>query len=307
MTLNAWSQGNFSYWDLAGLLPLIPGAVARSVDDVADAAKYADNVGDLAKGICSFSADTVVVTEAGVKPISEVGLYDKVLAYDEVTGEIGYYPVLAVWAHEDPIVVELTLDGEVVETTPEHPFYTAAGEWVAADSLQVGDEIRQADWAVGTVEAITFTHQPQLMYNFTVATAHTYFVGDRAWLVHNSCGKLIGGASFTNYHSLLDAGRTVGTKFDNHHWIPQSFHKRLQNLYPGLTLQDLHFTEPLEDGFHSYLHGKGAKGTLQEAYNGQVRRWLDTNPSASQAEFLEEVNRLRDEYMALYASYIIGQ
>lgn len=69
----------------------------------------------------------------------------------------------------------------------------------------------------------------------------------------------------------------------------------------------LHFTEPLEDGFHSYLHGKGAKGTLQEAYNGQVRRWLDTNPSASQAEFLEEVNRLRDEYMALYASYIIGQ
>ena len=29
--------------------------------------------------------------------------------------------------------------------------------------------------------------QPQMMYNMTVATAHTYFVGDGQWLVHNAC------------------------------------------------------------------------------------------------------------------------
>ncbi|RMG96564.1 MAG: hypothetical protein D6706_10060, partial [Chloroflexi bacterium] len=27
------------------------------------------------------------------------------------------------------------------------------------------------------------------MYNFTVATAHTYFVGNGQWLVHNACER----------------------------------------------------------------------------------------------------------------------
>jgi hypothetical protein len=39
------------------------------------------------------------------------------------------------------------------------------------------------------VEAIEFVAQPQTMYNFTVATAHTYFVGEGQWLVHNICTK----------------------------------------------------------------------------------------------------------------------
>ena len=30
--------------------------------------------------------------------------------------------------------------------------------------------------------------QPQVMYNLTVAEAHTFFVGDGQWLVHNHCG-----------------------------------------------------------------------------------------------------------------------
>lgn len=84
------------------------------------------------------------------------------------------------------MIVTLTIDGETVETTPEHPFYTAKSEWVAAGNLQVGDELREADWEVGVVEEISFSFQPEVMYNFTVATAHTYFVGDGQWLVHNS-------------------------------------------------------------------------------------------------------------------------
>jgi len=43
---------------------------------------------------------------------------------------------------------------------------------------------------VGTIEAVSFTTQPQTMYNFTVATAHTYFVGEGQWLVHNACWEI---------------------------------------------------------------------------------------------------------------------
>lgn len=135
--------------------------------------------------VCSFSEETLISTKDGVQAISNLELGDQVLAYEEATGEIGYHPVVALWAHQDPVIVSLTIDGEVIETTPEHPFYTANGEWVTAADLHVDDEIRQANWDKGVVEAIVFTPVPQTMYNFTVATAHTYFVGEGQWLVHN--------------------------------------------------------------------------------------------------------------------------
>ena len=58
-------------------------------------------------------------------------------------------------------------------------------EWVAAGELQPGDEIRTSTWETGMVESVTFVSAPQTMYNFTVDTAHTYFVGEGQWLVHN--------------------------------------------------------------------------------------------------------------------------
>ena len=137
--------------------------------------------------LCSFSEDTLVMTEEGLMPISEVDVGELVLAFNEATGEIGYYPVTATWAHLDPIIVELTIDGEVVWTTPEHPFYTADGDWEAVFELQVGEEIQQADGTTGVVEGVVYHARPQMMYNMTVATAHTYFVGDGHWLVHNAC------------------------------------------------------------------------------------------------------------------------
>ena len=113
-----------------------------------------------------------------------------VLAFNEEIGEVGYYPVTATWAHLDPVVVELTIDSEVVWTTPEHPFYTVDGGWETVLELQVGEEIRQADGSTGVVEGVVYHAQPQMMYNMTVATAHTYFVGDGHWLVHNACREL---------------------------------------------------------------------------------------------------------------------
>ena len=129
----------------------------------------------------------MVTTTTGYQAIETISIGDYVLAYHEVEGSLDYYPVLAVWAHEDPVIIELVIDGEVIFTTPEHPFYTEQGDWLPAAALQVSDEIRRADWGTGSVEAIEFIADPQTMYNFTVAAAHTYFVGEGQWLVHNAC------------------------------------------------------------------------------------------------------------------------
>jgi len=42
----------------------------------------------------------------------------------------------------------------------------------------------------GEVQSVEVIYQTQWMYNITVDTAHTYFVGDGQWLVHNACDDL---------------------------------------------------------------------------------------------------------------------
>lgn len=155
-----------------------------------------------------------------MKPISEVGLDELVWAYNEATGEMGWYPVVAVWAHEDPITVYLTIDGEVIETTPEHPFFSADEEWLPAASLQVGSEVRNADWATGTVEAIEFVTESQTMYNFTVENAHTYFVGGGQWLVHNEC-PIDSLLTYNQWRYQVRKGNIEG--YEIHHIIEKRF------------------------------------------------------------------------------------
>jgi hypothetical protein len=141
--------------------------------------------------LCSFSEDTLVSVEDGLQTISTLEVGDYVLAYDEASDSIGYYSIISVWVHKDPVVVHLTIDGELIETTPEHPFYTADGEWVTAGALHVGDKVWQDNGGYGVVEAVAFAEQPQWMYNLTVDQAHTFFVGEGQWLVHNNCGRWV--------------------------------------------------------------------------------------------------------------------
>jgi hypothetical protein len=47
--------------------------------------------------------------------------------------------------------------------------------------------VRRADGTFGAVEAVRLVVRPALMYNLTVAEAHTFFVGEEGWLVHNTC------------------------------------------------------------------------------------------------------------------------
>ena len=81
-------------------------------------------------------------------------------------------------------------------TTAEYPFYTAEGEWVNAGELEAGDEIRTAEWGTGVVASVYEVTQPEEMYNFTAGVAHTYFVGEQEWLVHNCNVGTFNGRSF---------------------------------------------------------------------------------------------------------------
>jgi hypothetical protein len=174
-------------------------------------------------GANSFSADTLVWTEDGKRPIAEIKVGDMVLAYDEATGETGYFTVTDVLVHYDPGTILLTIDGETIETTGEHPFFTWQRGWVNAGDLQPGDWIYNTDQSYGVVESVVVEAEPQVMYNLTVDVAHTFFVGDEGWLVHNQngpnttvCGinnpNTKRSANFGNevHYDQLNGGRGIG-------------------------------------------------------------------------------------------------
>ncbi len=79
----------------------------------------------------------------------------------------------------------------MIETTPNHPFYTADGEWVVAGDLETGDRILALDGSYGMVEALEVVERVQAMYDLTVAEAHTFAVGAGQWVVHNVCDDIV--------------------------------------------------------------------------------------------------------------------
>ena len=204
-------RGNYSDagWSVVAIVPVIGdlGKVGKYVDEAMVGARWvgdkADEGWQAAKRwtdclINSFSAKTLVMTPSGLKAISELVEGELVLAYNEATGEIGAYPITDVISHVDPEIVLLTIDGETLETTADHPFYElesapwlavgqTAGRWTDALDLQAGDRVWKADGASGVVQSVEVALVQQRMYNLTVAEAHTFFVGEQQWLVHNSC------------------------------------------------------------------------------------------------------------------------
>jgi hypothetical protein len=81
--------------------------------------------------------------------------------------------------------------------------------WVSAQSHCSTTGIVWLKWNV---------HKTQEIYNLTVATAHTFFVGDGQWLVHNACpgrggrhkNDLVPDPHATGPHSTFKKDQTTG-------------------------------------------------------------------------------------------------
>jgi hypothetical protein len=207
--INWCSVGREAAWGAAGALIPIPGAgkamrwVGRKAGGWANraigsrASAWASRA--VRGGACalnSFDADTPVTTPNGPKPISTVKVGDTVLAYHEALDETGTYTVTDIISHQDQVTVDLTIAGERVDTTPEHAFFTEEKGWVPAQDLEVGMHVLRLDGTSGVVQSVLLVQQPERMYNLSVAEAHTFFVGDGAWLVHNC-------ANFGGEHARL--------------------------------------------------------------------------------------------------------
>lgn len=215
-------------------------ASEKGLDGAASAGCTLSWMAQLAKAANSFDAKTPVWTKNGLVAIAALTIGTPVLAFDENSGQQGFYPVTKIFINEDPTITALVLKDaetqqyEYLTTTPEHPFYVMersdseprpkpeghpylSDRWVGAGHLKIGDKLRQADGTLGEVRYVNTIHQTRTMYNLEVQEAHTFFVGTQGWLAHNATP---GDPAVLRSNMLAAGVFDEGSGFTPHHMIP---------------------------------------------------------------------------------------
>ena len=135
-----------------------------------------------------FVAGTFVMAVAGMVAIEKIKSGDKVISTDPETMETSPKTVLETYIREVTTLVHLTVNGEEIVTTVDHPFYVKNQGFVKAGELIVGDELLDVNGNVLLVENfdVELTEKPVTVYNFQVEDFHTYHVSGFSVLVHNA-------------------------------------------------------------------------------------------------------------------------
>jgi len=140
--------------------------------------------------IANLFAGIGLPAQASLRPIESVEAGDLVWAMDPETGEEDWREVLETFVHPDAVLEFAIEDGtstEVLTVTGGHPFWERERGWTSAGELLPGDEVFTSRGGWARIGGGTWIAGEQLVYNFEVEGAHTYFVGETGAWVHNSC------------------------------------------------------------------------------------------------------------------------
>lgn len=200
--------------------------------------------------VCSFAGTTLVLMADGSKkPIDQVKVGALVLATDPETGEQVAKTVGHVFVHEDT-VIDLIVDGEVISTTEDHPFWSVTDQrFERADELAAGEEVLSANGRAVTVSGLHLgTVREAVAFNLTVQGIHTYHVGASEILVHNAC--VIPSAS--NYRTLFtDAHPNLPSNYQVHHALPQEYAGTMQDV--GVNIHAPSMLRGVDPAIHSKI------------------------------------------------------
>ena len=143
--------------------------------------------GGASSTMACFVAGTLINTMTGLGAIEHLRAGDKIIAADPDTFEVGEKNIFEVFERQIDKLVHLTISGDKIVTTDNHPFYVQGRGFIQAGSLFVGDKLINVKGKDLIVEALEIEQceNPVTVYNFNVEDYHTYFVGENAVWVHN--------------------------------------------------------------------------------------------------------------------------
>ncbi len=135
-----------------------------------------------------FVAGTAVLTTLGKKAIETIQVGDVIPCVDHITGEAAEKKVVSTSVNKVNRLIELDIDGEIIQCTETHPFQVKGRGWVDASDLAPNDIVYTKDWGAATVKSVNLLEldEPVEVFNFEVEDCHTYFVGYSCILVHNA-------------------------------------------------------------------------------------------------------------------------
>jgi len=187
-----------------------------------------------------FVAGTPVLTPDGAQPIETLRPGDYVLTRDEddPDGPVTAHRVALVFARVSP-VLDVVVEGQVIGTTGEHPFYVRGRGWQEAGCLRSGNELLGHDGKWVPVAGINDSGRVQTVYNVEVEASHTYFVGKAEWgfsaWVHNAnCSikalkngkyELINNTTGKSLGKFKTANQAVSHAHANNHKVVGKFRK----------------------------------------------------------------------------------
>ena len=167
-------------------------AIAMATFGVSQAAAAVRNC----NGPQCFIAGTLVLCqdengEEYHKPIEEIEVGDVVWAYDEETGESDWKPVVRLFRNETKEWYHVFVEGEEIVCTGGHPFYVLGIGFVEARNLKTSDKLLLSNGKEAIIEKVEAEQlaEAETTYNFEVEDFHTYYVTEKAVLVHNFCEK----------------------------------------------------------------------------------------------------------------------
>jgi hypothetical protein len=147
-----------------------------------------------------FAGDMPILSEHGSLRADAVRVDDRLWSQSEFdpAGELALQVVEEVFVRLASIL-HVDVQGRIIRTTAEHPFYVVGSGWIAAGALQIGDLLQTDDKRLLPVEGVADSGRFETVYNFRVAEFHTYFVGCAEWgftvWAHNEYGRQLEGAS----------------------------------------------------------------------------------------------------------------
>ena len=204
--------------------------------DAAEAgAKSADDAAGLAGKVCFVAGTLVLMADGSQKPIEKVQVGDEVVSKDLESGRDEIHVVKRTFKHDGAAVFDLTVDGEKVTATAEHPFYVVGRGWTGMSDLKAGDELLRPDGTTVAVDAVTPTGRVATVYNFEVEETHNYFVrvGDNWVLVHNTCEVDIDGIEHAMTVRTPEAIGVTGRTAANPAGVPTNIYTIIRDPYDG--------------------------------------------------------------------------
>ena len=144
--------------------------------------------GGMSSTMSCFVAGTMILTASGLLAIESIKAGDKVISKNVDTNEQSEKTVIETYRRYVTELVHLSIGGEKIITTHDHPFYVLNKGFINAGKLHVGDVLLDSSGSRIPICEITFesTESETAVYNFQVSDYHSYYVGNVCVLVHNA-------------------------------------------------------------------------------------------------------------------------